>query len=129
MDSNHDKVIQSHLCYRYTTRQKGGEFGTSDRDNVNPSTNTGQAFEKACWFAKAMEDTLARLLGFSVGMIFDPIALNQSLRSNFWAQHAMAVGWTVAAASGANRRTPCIPVPSNQPRKTFYRSSREKMRG
>ena len=21
MDSNHDKVIQSHLCYRYTTRQ------------------------------------------------------------------------------------------------------------
>ena len=23
MDSNHDKVIQSHLCYRYTTRQKG----------------------------------------------------------------------------------------------------------
>jgi hypothetical protein len=22
MDSNHDKVIQSHLCYRYTTRQK-----------------------------------------------------------------------------------------------------------
>ena len=27
MDSNHDKVIQSHLCYRYTTRQKGGKFG------------------------------------------------------------------------------------------------------
>jgi hypothetical protein len=26
MDSNHDKVIQSHLCYRYTTRQKGGKF-------------------------------------------------------------------------------------------------------
>ena len=26
MDSNHDKVIQSHLCYRYTTRQKGGQF-------------------------------------------------------------------------------------------------------
>jgi hypothetical protein len=47
-------------------------------------------------------------------MIFDPIALNQSLRSNFWAQHAMAVGWTVAATAGANRRTPCIPVPSNQ---------------
>jgi hypothetical protein len=23
MDSNHDKVIQSHLCYRYTTRQSG----------------------------------------------------------------------------------------------------------
>jgi hypothetical protein len=22
MDSNHDKVIQSHLCYRYTTRQR-----------------------------------------------------------------------------------------------------------
>lgn len=21
MDSNHDKVIQNHLCYRYTTRQ------------------------------------------------------------------------------------------------------------
>lgn len=21
MDLNHDKVIQSHLCYRYTTRQ------------------------------------------------------------------------------------------------------------
>jgi hypothetical protein len=41
--------------------------------------------------------------------------LNQSLRSNFSAQHAMAVGWTVAA--GVNRRTPCIPIPSNQPRK------------
>jgi hypothetical protein len=27
MDSNHDKVIQSHLCYRYTTRQKGGKLG------------------------------------------------------------------------------------------------------
>ncbi len=27
----------------------------------------------------------------------------------------MAVGWIVAA--GANRRTPCIPIPSNQPRK------------
>jgi hypothetical protein len=80
MDSNHDKVIQSHLCYRYTTRQKGGEFGTSDRDNVNPSTSTGQAFEKACSFAKAMEDTLARLLGFCVGMIFDPIA-TYALRS------------------------------------------------
>jgi hypothetical protein len=37
MDLNHDKVIQSHLCYRYTTRQKGGEFGTSDRDKVNGS--------------------------------------------------------------------------------------------
>jgi hypothetical protein len=35
MDSNHDKVIQSHLCYRYTTRQKGGEFGTSEQDKVN----------------------------------------------------------------------------------------------
>ena len=22
MDSNHDKVIQSHLCYRYTTRHR-----------------------------------------------------------------------------------------------------------
>ena len=21
MDSNHDKMIQNHLCYRYTTRQ------------------------------------------------------------------------------------------------------------
>ena len=29
----------------------------------------------------------------------------------------MAVGWTVAATAGANRRTPCIPIPSNQPRK------------
>src|ERR1700747_590128 len=27
MDSNHDKVIQSQLCYRYTTRQKGGKLG------------------------------------------------------------------------------------------------------
>jgi hypothetical protein len=26
MDSNHDKVIQNHLCYRYTTRQKEGKF-------------------------------------------------------------------------------------------------------
>jgi hypothetical protein len=26
MDSNHDKVIQSHLCYRYTTRQKEGSL-------------------------------------------------------------------------------------------------------
>jgi hypothetical protein len=26
----------------------------------------------------------------------------------------MAVGWTVAATAGANRRTPRIPVPSNQ---------------
>ena len=26
MDSNHDKVIQSHLCYHYTTRQKEGKF-------------------------------------------------------------------------------------------------------
>jgi hypothetical protein len=37
MDSNHDKVIQSHLCYRYTTRQKGGEFATAELDKVNPS--------------------------------------------------------------------------------------------
>jgi hypothetical protein len=28
MDSNHDKVIQSHLCYRYTTRQKRGTRGS-----------------------------------------------------------------------------------------------------
>jgi hypothetical protein len=27
MDSNHDKAIQSRLCYRYTTRQKEGKFG------------------------------------------------------------------------------------------------------
>ena len=26
----------------------------------------------------------------------------------------MAVGWTVAATAGANRPTPCIPIPSNQ---------------
>jgi hypothetical protein len=26
MDSNHDKAIQSRLCYRYTTRQKEGKF-------------------------------------------------------------------------------------------------------
>jgi hypothetical protein len=26
MDSNHDKVIQNHLCYRYTTRQKEGKL-------------------------------------------------------------------------------------------------------
>ena len=26
MDSNHDKVIQSHLCYRYTTRQLCGRI-------------------------------------------------------------------------------------------------------
>jgi len=28
----------------------------------------------------------------------------------------MAVGRTVAATAGANRPTPCIPIPSNQPR-------------
>jgi hypothetical protein len=27
----------------------------------------------------------------------------------------MAVGWTVAATADANRPTPCIPIPSNQP--------------
>jgi hypothetical protein len=26
----------------------------------------------------------------------------------------MAVGWTVAATAGANRPTPCIPIPSNR---------------
>ena len=33
MDLNHDKVIQSHLCYRYTTRQcvEGTQNVTSDR--------------------------------------------------------------------------------------------------
>jgi hypothetical protein len=43
MDSNHDKVIQSHLCYRYTTRQKGGEFayhivGKSQMTNGVPAS-------------------------------------------------------------------------------------------
>ena len=43
MDSNHDKVIQSHLCYRYTTRQWvldrfepiREEFVTAKRTDVN----------------------------------------------------------------------------------------------
>jgi hypothetical protein len=30
MDSNHDKVIQSHLCYRYTTRQLRIEWSGSN---------------------------------------------------------------------------------------------------
>jgi hypothetical protein len=32
----------------------------------------------------------------------------------------MAVGWTVAATAGANRRTPCIPIPSNRFRCLIY---------
>ena len=28
MDSNHDKMIQNHLCYRYTTRQYGEREST-----------------------------------------------------------------------------------------------------
>ena len=43
MDSNHDKVIQSHLCYRYTTRQRMAgwlapareEFVTANCADVN----------------------------------------------------------------------------------------------
>ena len=35
MDSNHDKVIQSHLCYRYTTRQNEGDSDTISQANRN----------------------------------------------------------------------------------------------
>ena len=38
MDLNHDKQIQSLLCYRYTIRQFGGGQGTS----LWPSVKEGQ---------------------------------------------------------------------------------------
>ena len=45
MDSNHDKVIQSHLCYRYTTRHKGGKLayhipGKSQANGMQPGTRS-----------------------------------------------------------------------------------------
>ena len=45
MDSNHDKVIQSHLCYHYTTRQEtrqsAEKFSTSKRAEVNAGDELG----------------------------------------------------------------------------------------
>jgi hypothetical protein len=56
--------------------------------------------------------TLGEIKGRTIPRRLRPKAtLNQSLRSNFSAERAMAVGWTVAATAGANRRTPCISYP------------------
>jgi hypothetical protein len=47
MDSNHDKVIQSHLCYHYTTRQSEnpGKFGSANKQEVNYQKAKGRRQE------------------------------------------------------------------------------------
>ena len=52
MDSNHDNVIQSHVCYRYTTRQRRIEdpreqFVTAKRGDVNYLTGSRPLFRVA----------------------------------------------------------------------------------
>lgn len=49
MDSNHDKVIQNHLCYRYTTRQleKGNNaLGAGDVQSQSPRPPVGSRLFK-----------------------------------------------------------------------------------
>ena len=52
MDLNHDNVIQSHVCYRYTTRQRGDrrpreQFVTAKRGDVNYLTGSRPLFRVA----------------------------------------------------------------------------------
>jgi hypothetical protein len=68
--------------------------------------------------------TLGEIKGRTIPRRLRPkTTLNQSLRSNFSAEHAMAVGWTVAATAGANRS----PLPSaNLSERTIPRRLRPK---
>jgi hypothetical protein len=46
MDSNHDKVIQSHLCYRYTTRQSLDKLSEQARGRQAPAARRQPALSK-----------------------------------------------------------------------------------
>ena len=89
MDSNHDKVIQSHLCYRYTTRQ-WEQFGLAQAARAIPiRVNRINFFMVNQGFQIGTK--LNHCSGNSLMMAWNTLAMSWLFSSSVWPA-AMSIG-------------------------------------